>query len=129
MTAYYLVRLVLSLNQKGKDYYAYLSLILFLFTKSQRHFRSFYAIGLEEIRLHDAHQSYASFMVKQGVHPKVVQESLGHATISTTLGLYSHVSPRLQQAVAEGFDNILLVKNRLQEIISSKYQLCLVVPS
>jgi integrase len=31
-------------------------------------------------------------MLKQGIHPKVVQERLGHATISTTLDLYSHVT-------------------------------------
>ena len=38
---------------------------------------------------------------------KIVQERLGHATISTTLDLYSHVSPGLQQAAAESFDKLL----------------------
>ena len=69
-------------------------------------------IGLEGIRLHDARHSHASFMLKQGVHPKVVQERLGHATISTTLDLYSHVSPGLQQAAAEGFDKVLPVREK-----------------
>ena len=63
--------------------------------------------GLEGIRLHDARHSHASLMLKQGVHPKIVQERLGHATISTTLDLYSHVSPGLQQAAAESFDKLL----------------------
>ncbi len=63
--------------------------------------------GLEGIRLHDARHTHASLMLKQGVHPKVVQERLGHAAISTTLDLYSHVSPGLQQAAAESFDRLL----------------------
>ena len=44
-------------------------------------------------------------MLKQGAHPKVVQERLGHATISTTLDLYSHVAPGLQEAAAARFDD------------------------
>ncbi len=59
-------------------------------------------------------------MLKQGVHPKVVQERLGHATISTTLDLYSHVAPGLQQAVAEGFDKMVLPK-REKEVIENHY--------
>ena len=52
------------------------------------------------VRLHDARHSHASLMLKAGVHPKVVQERLGHATISTTLDTYSHVLPGLQEAAA-----------------------------
>jgi hypothetical protein len=36
----------------------------------------------------------------QGVHPKVVSEQLGHATIALTLDTYSHVIPSLQQEAA-----------------------------
>jgi integrase len=63
--------------------------------------------GLEGIRLHDARHTHATIMLKQGVHPKIVQERLGHSTISTTLDTYSHVAPGLQQAAAKGFDDIL----------------------
>jgi integrase len=63
--------------------------------------------GLEGIRFHDARHTHASLMLKQRIHPKIVQERLGHATISTTLDLYSHVSPGLQQAAAENFDKLL----------------------
>jgi integrase len=45
-------------------------------------------------------------MLKQGVHPKAVQERLGHATISTTLDLYGHVAPGPQQAAAECSDKL-----------------------
>jgi hypothetical protein len=36
-----------------------------------------------------------------GVHPKVVQEALGHSTIAVTLDLYSHVVPSLQREAAK----------------------------
>ncbi|MGB2884707.1 MAG: tyrosine-type recombinase/integrase, partial [Dehalococcoidia bacterium] len=55
----------------------------------------------------DARHTHATIMLKQGVHPKVVQERLGHSTISTTLDTYSHVTPGLQQSAARGFDDIL----------------------
>jgi integrase len=68
-------------------------------------------VGLKHFRLHDARHTHASFMLKQNVHPKVVQERLGHATISTTLDLYSHVTPGLQEAAALKFDEILRPRN------------------
>lgn len=64
--------------------------------------------GLKHFRLHDARHTHASLMLKQGIHPKIVQERLGHATISTTLDLYSHVAPGLQKAAAAGFDKMVL---------------------
>jgi site-specific recombinase XerD len=45
-------------------------------------------------------------LLKQGVHPKVVQERLGHASITTTLDTYSHVLPGLQQSAALKFDQV-----------------------
>jgi integrase len=64
--------------------------------------------GLNGIRLHDARHTHASLMLKQGVHPKIVQERLGHASIQVTLDTYSHVAPGLQEAAANGFDNLVL---------------------
>jgi len=63
--------------------------------------------GLEGIRLHDARHTHASLMLKQGIHPKIVQERLGHASIQTTLDTYSHVAPGLQEAAAAHFDEAL----------------------
>jgi len=71
--------------------------------------------GLEGIRFHDARHTHASLMLKQGAHPKVVQERLGHATISTTLDLYSHVAPGLQEAAALRFDEALITKYNERE--------------
>ena len=69
--------------------------------------------GLKGIRLHDARHTHASLLLKQGVHPKIVQERLGHAGIAVTLDLYSHVAPGLQQAAANKFDDIVLLKGKV----------------
>ena len=55
-------------------------------------------------------------MLKQGIHPKVVQEWLGHASIQMTLDTYSHVTPGLQQAAAEGFDRLLNHKAKIEAV-------------
>ncbi|MDD5313115.1 MAG: tyrosine-type recombinase/integrase [Dehalococcoidia bacterium] len=60
--------------------------------------------GLKHIRLHDARHTHASIMLKQEIHPKIVQERLGHANIAVTLDTYSHIAPGLQKAAAERFD-------------------------
>ncbi len=64
-------------------------------------------LGLSGIRLHDARHTHASLMLKQGIHPKIVQERLGHASIQITLDTYSHVAPGLQKAAAIKFDELL----------------------
>jgi integrase len=56
--------------------------------------------GLPPIRLQDLRHTYASVALARGVHPKVVQEAMGHTTISMTLDLYSHVVPTLQRDAA-----------------------------
>ena len=60
--------------------------------------------GLESFRLHDLRHGHATLMLHQGENPKVVQERLGHAQVGTTLDIYSHVAPSLQQAAALRFD-------------------------
>jgi integrase len=62
--------------------------------------------GLKDIRIHDLRHTHATLMLKAGVHPKIVSERLGHATIGITLDIYSHVLPGLQEAAAERFDRI-----------------------
>ena len=67
--------------------------------------------GLKGIRLHDARHTHASLLLKQGTHPKIVQERLGHASIEITLDTYSHVAPGLQEAAALSFDELVNTKN------------------
>jgi integrase len=45
-------------------------------------------------------------MLTKGVHPKVVSERLGHASIGITLDTYSHVLPSLQHEAATAFDEL-----------------------
>src|SRR5262249_47383005 len=47
---------------------------------------------LLRVRFHDLRHSHATQLLLDGVHPKIAQERLGHASIATTLDLYSHVT-------------------------------------
>jgi integrase len=59
------------------------------------------------IRFHDLRHTFATLMLQNGEHPKVVQEMLGHATISITLDIYSHVLPNMQSAAVERLGALL----------------------
>jgi integrase len=54
--------------------------------------------GLPRVRLHDLRHSHATHLLAANVHPKIVQERLGHANIATTMDLYTHVMPGMQEA-------------------------------
>jgi len=61
-------------------------------------------VDLEGIRFHDCRHSHATAYLKQGIHPKIVQERLGHSSVAITLDMYSHVTPSLQEEAAKAFD-------------------------
>lgn len=48
-------------------------------------------------RFHDLRHSCATFLIAQGVHPRVVMEILGHSQISLTMNTYGHVLPETQR--------------------------------
>ena len=48
---------------------------------------------------------HAAQLLRAGVHPKVVSERLGHASIGITLDTYSHVMPGMQEETAEKIDS------------------------
>ncbi len=56
--------------------------------------------ALPVIRLHDLRHTWATLALQSGVHPKVVQERLGHSNISITLDTYSHVIPAMRTDAA-----------------------------
>jgi integrase len=56
--------------------------------------------GLPTIRLHDLRHTYATLALQAGVHPKVVSERLGHASVSITLDTYSHAIPAMEETAA-----------------------------
>lgn len=59
---------------------------------------------LPRVRFHDLRHSHATQLLLAGVHPKVAQERLGHATVSITLDLYSHVTATMQEDAAAKID-------------------------
>ena len=64
-------------------------------------------IGVRPIRLHDLRHTHASLALQAGIPAKVVSERLGHATVSFTLDVYSHVVPGLQEDAAERIASLL----------------------
>ena len=71
--------------------------------------------GLPKVRLHDLRHTHASLLLARGVHPKVVQERLGHSSITMTLDLYSHLAPGLDQAAAASLNGLLKEKGPAEE--------------
>jgi integrase len=64
--------------------------------------------GLPPIRLHDLRHTAATLALAAGVHPKVVQERLGHSSIGVTLDTYSHVVEGMQADAASKVARLLL---------------------
>jgi integrase len=56
------------------------------------------------VTLHKLRHSHASHMLAAKVHPKIVQERLGHSTIAITMDIYSHVMPNMQGEAAAAVD-------------------------
>jgi integrase len=62
---------------------------------------------LPDIRFHDLRHSVATMLLSTGVHPKIVQEILGHSQISMTMDTYSHVLPTMQKDAMSKLNNVL----------------------
>jgi integrase len=63
--------------------------------------------GIPRIRFHDLRHSHASHLLQAGVHPKIVQERLGHSSIAVTIDTYSHLVPSLQEMAAQRIETII----------------------
>jgi integrase len=68
---------------------------------SDRFDRLVRAAGVPRINFHGLRHTHATLALQAGVHPKVVSERLGHATVSITLDTYSHAIPAMQEEAAE----------------------------
>lgn len=62
---------------------------------------------IPRVRFHDLRHTAATLMLQKGIHPKVVQERLGHSSITITLDTYSHVIPSMQGEAADEIDDLL----------------------
>ncbi|OZE79289.1 hypothetical protein CH304_20165 [Rhodococcus sp. 15-649-1-2] len=63
--------------------------------------------ALPTLRLHGLRHTHATLLIAAGESIKVVQERLGHASISVTMDIYSHVIPGQQKTAAERFAALL----------------------
>ena len=63
--------------------------------------------GLPPIRFHDLRHTCATLLLSKSVNPKVVSEMLGHASISITLDIYSHLLPDMQEKAVEALEEML----------------------
>jgi len=63
---------------------------------------------LPKIRFHDLRHTCATLLLSRNVHPKIVQEMLGHATVAITLDTYSHVLPGMGDHAAEAMEDALI---------------------
>ena len=66
-------------------------------------------VGVAGVRFHDLRHTSATIALVSGVHPKIVQERLGHSTISVTLDTYSHVLPSMQEDAAHRIEDAMSV--------------------
>ncbi len=82
----------------------------------QRFQRALQRAGLPLLRIKDLRHVHASIMLSEGVHPRVVQEQLGHASITLTLDTYSHVTPGIQSEAVQRVGKVLDVSSHSGEV-------------
>lgn len=60
-----------------------------------------------ETRFHDLRHTYATLLLSKNINPKIVSEMLGHASVSITLDVYSHLMPDMQEMTAKVLKEML----------------------
>jgi integrase len=70
------------------------------------------------VTLHGLRHSHASHMLASNIHPKIVQERLGHSSIAITMDIYSHLMPNMQGDAADAVDGVLraAIKKRSKDV-------------
>ncbi|MHC2241231.1 tyrosine-type recombinase/integrase [Bradyrhizobium elkanii] len=70
------------------------------------------------VTLHGLRHSHASHMLASNIHPKVVQERLGHSSIAITMDIYSHLMPNMQGEAAAAVDGVMraAIKKRTDDV-------------
>ncbi|MEJ9111513.1 tyrosine-type recombinase/integrase [Bacillus paramobilis] len=77
-----------------------------------RNFRHFFKettkrVGLPQIRVHDLRHTHATMLIEQNVNVKLISSRLGHASIKTTLDIYSHVLPSMDKSISDELEKII----------------------
>jgi integrase len=72
--------------------------------------RHFYSVlerlDIPKIRFHDLRHTAATILLQKDVHPKKVQELLGHSSITLTLDTYSHIIPGIDSQTSREMDKV-----------------------
>ena len=63
--------------------------------------------GLPQVRFHDLRHTFASLLIAQGEHPKLISEQLGHASVQITLDRYGHLMPQSYDSAGDRLDAAL----------------------
>ncbi|MDY3983198.1 MAG: site-specific integrase [Veillonellaceae bacterium] len=63
-------------------------------------------LNLEHITFHNLRHTHATLLLAQKINPKIVQERLGHSTITLTLDTYSHLIPDRQKEAVNALNNL-----------------------
>ena len=64
--------------------------------------------GIEYRNFYALRHTHATLLLEMNVHPKIVQERLGHSDIKITMEIYSHVTPTIQQQAVTAMETIAM---------------------
>ena len=59
------------------------------------------------MRFHDLRHTHAALLIAAGVHPKVIQMRLGHSSYSTTMDLYGHLMPGIDDRAVDALEQMI----------------------
>lgn len=60
----------------------------------------------QSFRIHDLRHTCAALLISQGAHPKVIQQHLGHSSITVTMDRYGHLFPDDMDRLADELNNV-----------------------
>lgn len=87
----------------------------------QRHFhKALAAAKLRRIRFHDLRHTYATLLIAQGEHPKLIQSQLGHHSINVTMDVYGHLMETVNTQAPQRLEATVLGKNGEKMVTSTK---------
>ena len=71
-----------------------------------------------DVTFHRLRHTYASLLIDQGVHSKVLQVRLGHASAAETMDTYGHLYPDADQSTRTAIDTAFRVASNVAENVA-----------
>ena len=72
-------------------------------------------VDLDGVRFHDLRHWYATQLISQRAHPRMVELLLGHSNVGITLSVYAHVLPGADAAVVSALDTLRVASTPIEE--------------